>query len=485
MGKKNRGHSFAKIGTLPVPKPVGSHLPVAESSTSLDQSVLKEFWDGLCKESPVPVLNTQEKQLDSSSFPALPSKSASVTESRTLGESDMDSDSSSQKPKTNSWLFGEVNNTKKSGKAPWINLFKDNRAFGEGLKLQTFKIDSEVLTLEESDLDNVELSWGYCLMGYFAGRFPGKTALLKLCDSWNIQYKYYPHESGWLIFKFRNEEDRMSVLNGGPYFVFGRPLMLKIMPHCFGFDDNEISNMPVWITLPGLPLACWNPTALGKIASMVGKPITTDKLTVSKERLSYARVLVEVDASLPLTRRIHLNLPTGLRYQPIFYEHEPKFCNSCKMFGHSTSSCGSKTIGPEESNIEAQTVNELAPVHAKNLDTSIKNVATISDNPGDQRPSSDDNQNQGINGKIVAHNQLEEQSCEPHEEEFTVVSRNKNRSNNSKGKHVSNQILSSSAQSHQGTQGSRTCKQKNTLAEKRPSSSSIDKKKGPTLQISS
>lgn len=77
--------------------------------------------------------------------------------------------------------------------------------------------------------------------------------------------------------------------------MFGRPLLLKIMPKWFDFNGEDISYIPVWIYLPNLPLECWNAASLGKITSKVGKPIITDRLMETKERLSYARVLVEVD----------------------------------------------------------------------------------------------------------------------------------------------------------------------------------------------
>lgn len=78
----------------------------------------------------------------------------------------------------------------------------------------------------------------------------------------------------------------MKALHEGPYLVFGRPLLLKNMPSCFEFDDENYSTMPVWIKLPSLPLDCWNPRALTKIASKIGNPISTDKLTSRKERLA-------------------------------------------------------------------------------------------------------------------------------------------------------------------------------------------------------
>lgn len=82
--------------------------------------------------------------------------------------------------------------------------------------------------------------------------------------------------------------------------------------------------------LPGLPLDCWNPRALAKIASKTRKkPISTDTLIATKGRISYARVLVEIDASKELVRSVAMNLPTGkLREQVVEFEHEPKFCGN-------------------------------------------------------------------------------------------------------------------------------------------------------------
>lgn len=46
-------------------------------------------------------------------------------------------------------------------------------------------------------------------------------------------------------FKFKDEASRTSVIQGGPYLVYGRPLMLKVIPRCFEFDDDEVCTMPV------------------------------------------------------------------------------------------------------------------------------------------------------------------------------------------------------------------------------------------------
>ncbi|KAL2481952.1 Uncharacterized protein Adt_21375 [Abeliophyllum distichum] len=258
-----------------------------------------------------------------------------------LGQNDSVSDGSSEKLQP---VIEGNNVEQKSGatglKAPWVNLFKDNRKPSQCLALEVFDNLPDEIVFDHSVEDDLEMVWGYCLVGYFAGRFPGKKALLKLCDSWNVKYEYHTHASGWLVFKFEDDTSRQKVLNGGPYFVFGRPLLLKVMPDCFEFDDEEICKMPVWVMLPGLPLNYWNPKALGMIASKIGKPLSMDNLTYTRGRLSYARILVEVDASEELVRSVTIRLSSGKsREQNVIFEHEPKFCPTCRLFGHSLDDC--------------------------------------------------------------------------------------------------------------------------------------------------
>ncbi|KAL0458715.1 UNVERIFIED_CONTAM: Retrovirus-related Pol polyprotein from type-1 retrotransposable element R2 [Sesamum latifolium] len=222
----------------------------------------------------------------------------------------------------------------------FAGLFSSNRTLTDEKKLTKFLVPDGALTLEANDLVDFQPKLGYCLVGYIAGKFPRLKGISALAKTWGALFHRY--DSGWLIFRFTREEDRQRVLAGGPYFVFGRPLMLKIMPACFEFKDDEISSTPIWATLPSLPLECWNPNALGKIGSKLGTPIAMDSLTMKMERLSYARVLVEVDASKKLVEEVEFILPNSVkRKQPVIYEYMPKFCSVCNRFGHLKDSCQS------------------------------------------------------------------------------------------------------------------------------------------------
>jgi hypothetical protein len=92
------------------------------------------------------------------------------------------------------------------------------------------------------------------------------------------------HDSGWLIFKFTSELDMLAVLNGGPYHVFGRLLILKHMPDYFDFDTAAMIRLPVWVKFPNLPLQCWSPLCLSKLASVIGKPVHADLIKKKKEQ---------------------------------------------------------------------------------------------------------------------------------------------------------------------------------------------------------
>lgn len=82
--------------------------------------------------------------------------------------------------------------------------------------------------------------------------------------------------------------------------------MLKYMPQFFDFGDDEASLVPAWINLPGLPIDCWSSEGISIIASLVGKPMYTNKHTKTVDRMSSARILVELDVSKELVRSVEI-----------------------------------------------------------------------------------------------------------------------------------------------------------------------------------
>lgn len=53
--------------------------------------------------------------------------------------------------------------------------------------------------------------------------------------------------------------------------------------------------LPIWVKLSQLPLHLWGVKSLGKIGNAIGNTMFTDECTAGKLRVTYARLMVEVD----------------------------------------------------------------------------------------------------------------------------------------------------------------------------------------------
>ncbi|KAL2521582.1 Uncharacterized protein Fot_25505 [Forsythia ovata] len=114
MDKKHRGPPAAlKLGSAKEPtKLVRFFIPpsndignlVFDSLVPSPQPVSNIFWEGLCQDSPVPFKDCSDKVIVASSSLANPSKTASVSGSRTLCESDTESECSLYSCLDRCWL---------------------------------------------------------------------------------------------------------------------------------------------------------------------------------------------------------------------------------------------------------------------------------------------------------------------------------------------------------------------------------------------
>ncbi|CAH9085410.1 unnamed protein product [Cuscuta europaea] len=237
---------------------------------------------------------------------------------------------------------------------PWTSLFKDNRAPSNGLKLRYIPPKGNSLDFSDRILPTMVEMWGFCLVGYITGKFPGLKAIYDLKNSWGVSCLVKSHAKGWIIFKFQNDEDRTKVLNGGPYTIFGMQLLLKSLSEDFSFDDDEFLKVPIWVKFPNLHMKLWNEEALSEVASMVGVPLATDKITQDRSNHLYARVLIEVDVSRPPPLSFPIRLPSHkVVTQSVVYETFPNFCFHCKVYGHHPFIC-KKLATKERDMIEAE-----------------------------------------------------------------------------------------------------------------------------------
>ncbi|CAH9084084.1 unnamed protein product [Cuscuta europaea] len=133
----------------------------------------------------------------------------------------------------------EHQTVKELGARPRSNLFKDNRNPAHGIKLRYIPPKGNELDFSDNVLPYMVDMWGHCLVGCFTDRFPGLKAIHELRSKWNVNCLIRTHDKVWVTFKFQNELDRTKVLNEGPYTVFGKQLILKVLSDDFSFEDEE------------------------------------------------------------------------------------------------------------------------------------------------------------------------------------------------------------------------------------------------------
>lgn len=98
--------------------------------------------------------------------------------------------------------------------------------------------------------------------------------------------------------------------------------------------------VPVWITLPRLPVHFFQRDPLFAIARLVGNPLRLDAATAALKRPSVARLQVEVDLLNPLHERVWIQMGTKEGFwQKIEFEDVPSYCRHCWHVGHSESMC--------------------------------------------------------------------------------------------------------------------------------------------------
>lgn len=105
------------------------------------------------------------------------------------------------------------------------------------------------------------------------------------------------HNDRYFIFKFNSEDDKTIVLQNGPYTFNYRPLVLKQWDPYFQMSNEPNQIIYMWVIFSNLPIQFWTTRNLGRIASCLGSPVCTDKITTQENRIAYARMLIEMDIS--------------------------------------------------------------------------------------------------------------------------------------------------------------------------------------------
>ncbi|KZV31111.1 hypothetical protein F511_14992 [Dorcoceras hygrometricum] len=186
----------------------------------------------------------------------------------------------------------------------------------------------------------MEQAHPFALIGKFSGGWPSRENItrafgeLELAGPYSIRFL----RPGFLFLEFKLEEDMARIWSKGRWFICGH--LLRILKWTPFFDyAKESSIVPVWVRFPDLPIPMFERNRLFSIANIIGKPLKMDELTSKSERLTMARVCIEVDLLKSLPDKVYLIFGNTPVEQRVVYENMPKYCLDCHHVGHDVVDC--------------------------------------------------------------------------------------------------------------------------------------------------
>lgn len=175
---------------------------------------------------------------------------------------------------------------------------------------------------------SIEQKLPYTLVNNSAERLWGKYGLVDVLTK----------DNGFFLFKFNNAKGSEFVLDGGPWHMGGKFIVVRPWEPILKLEKVQLNNIPIWVKFFNVPLECWTEKGLNLIASAIGRPIKLDEQTASRSRIAYARVCVEVSCKDTLPDSFVLDFEEGQKFDiRVEYPWKPLKCDKCKVFGHS---CG-------------------------------------------------------------------------------------------------------------------------------------------------
>lgn len=124
----------------------------------------------------------------------------------------------------------------------------------------------KMVVMKEGVSKRTETKWGCSVIAYVYGNRPSYHHFKAFVQrTWNpvSNFEIFSRNNGFFVIKFTAECDCEKAINGGPYFINGKLIILKKWSSKIAFDRDLLSTIPVWIRLPELSLKLWDKEAFG------------------------------------------------------------------------------------------------------------------------------------------------------------------------------------------------------------------------------
>ncbi|KAG2321536.1 hypothetical protein Bca52824_014749 [Brassica carinata] len=152
-------------------------------------------------------------------------------------------------------------------------------------------------------------------------------------------------EKNTVLFRIENPQARARVINRKDWHKADVPLVVNEWSPGTALAPPDLSAIPIWIDLKGVPSLMFSHKTLKCLSRATGKFVKLHPNTEKCTRLDVARVLVEVNLHKTLVEKISFQDKDGENVViDVSYPWLPPRCTVCSGWGHKGASCTSKKI---------------------------------------------------------------------------------------------------------------------------------------------
>ncbi|KMS96531.1 hypothetical protein BVRB_8g202020 [Beta vulgaris subsp. vulgaris] len=202
--------------------------------------------------------------------------------------------------------------------------------------------EEEVVECEERDDDTISEQLKLCLVGKLLTLNPFSMEAMKntMRIAWRLGKGMVVREieNNMIMYQFFTMSDKMKVLEEGPWFFDGSPLLLQEVEE--GIQPSEIvfDTMRWWVKAEDVPLNKRTKSMAVSMASCMGRFVEFDE-SDPIGWCKYMRFRVDVQLDKPLRRGMRIATANGSKWIKFKYEKLMDLCFACGKLGHNYSQC--------------------------------------------------------------------------------------------------------------------------------------------------
>ncbi|KAJ4838403.1 hypothetical protein Tsubulata_017433 [Turnera subulata] len=148
-------------------------------------------------------------------------------------------------------------------------------------------------------------------------------------------FKILDLENNFYLVRFRDEEDYLHALVGGPWTIFGNVLSVQPWTKDFRATSGKIDKVMVWVQFPDFPVNRYHSKVFSLLGDLVGRTVKLDDNALNPKRAKFAKVSVCINLNVPLPGTVELE---GEEIK-VRYEGLPNICITCRRVGHNILGC--------------------------------------------------------------------------------------------------------------------------------------------------